>query len=282
MLVELSRVKIGSIWRGAILLGLSALLYGCGTKHANIKQGSFDVHLPKPFWGPGTYIYPDEFYIRGNLSYSIEDDELSSIDDGSLETDVKYDLQNNPLSGSLDVFYKKKYYDWGGRLALEPYPSMAFFVGMNDLYGEVGAGLRLGYSMDKASYSGHYVYESCTFVGCIDKEEGDFQETERSYNNANFEVFLFSSLFVTEALSLNFSTGFYQPWLFRKSLYFNNVSDSEDYELSFSFPSIFSQYAGASLILLNHIQLSVGETVYGSPSLSKWHLQTALSISYLY
>lgn len=278
----LPRIKISSIWRVAILLGLSALLYGCGGKHANIKNGSFDVDLPKPFWGPGIFLYQNELHIRGSLSYSIEDEEFSSINDASMETDVKYDYQKNPLSGSLDIFYKMSRFDWGGRLAVEPYPSITLFVGLNDLYGEVGAGFRLGYSKDKASYSGHYIYESCTFVGCIDKEEGDFQETERSYNNANFEVFVFSSIFVTDVLSVNFSTGLYQPWLFRRSLYFENVDNSEDYILSISFPFIFSQYAGVSLFLLEHIQLNVGESVYGSPSLSKWHWQTNISASYLF
>lgn len=275
-------IKISSIWCVAILLGLSALLYGCSGKHANIKNGSFDVNLPKPFWGPGIFLYQNEFHIRGSLSYSIEDEESSSIDDASTETDIKYDFLKNPLSGSVDIFYKMNRFDFGGRLAVDPYPAIILFVGFNDLYGEVGVGSRLGYSKDNASYSGHYIYESCTFVGCIDKEEGDFQETERSYNNANFEVFLFSSIFVTDVISLNFSTGLYQPWLFRRSLYFENVDNSDDYKLSISFPSIFSQYAGVSLFLLEHIQLSAGETVYGSPSLSKWHLQTNISASYLF
>lgn len=270
------------------------LLHGCTSYTANIKDGSFDVNLPKPFWGPGTYIYPDEIYIRGTLSYSIEDKELLPLKDiekdvsknvqGSQE--VRYALQNNSINGSVDIFFKKWSLFMGGRLAAELgssglVPSLLLFWGCNGLYGEFGLGTRLGYSKDNAKYSGTYVYAPCSIDGCWDEERGNFQE-EHFYKNINIGIYAFSSFFVMETLSLNFSMGLYQPWLFRSSVYLENVPSPYDYDITIDFPFLFSQYVGATYTLLNHIQFSAGETVYYTPYSDKFHWQTNFSISYLF
>ncbi|WP_295683895.1 hypothetical protein [uncultured Fibrobacter sp.] len=283
----LPEIKIGPIWRCAILLALLFLLYGCATYSANIKEGSFDVNPPKPFWGPGTYIFPDEFYIRGTMSYSIEDKETFSLEKYEKEksdkkktknNNINYVLQKNPFSGSVEFFCKKEIYDGGARLAIEPYPSVILFAGINALYGEFGFGLRIGYSKDDASYSGDYFYES---PNGAEDDNGKFQE-EHSYHNANYGIYMFSSIFVTEILSLNFSTGLYQPWLYRRSLYLENVNYPEDYDISIDFPFLLSQYVGVTLFLLDHIQLSTGETVFYSSYIEPIHWQTNISISYLF
>ena len=290
----LPRIKISSIWRVAILLGLSALLYGCPSYTANIKDGSFDVSLPKLFWGSGTYIYPDELYIRGSLSYSIEDKEslpLKDVEEDESkklqgDQDIRYVLQNNPFSGSVDIFFKKWPLFLGGRLAAELgssglVPSLLVFYGINGIYGEFGLGTRLGYSKDNAKYSGTYVHEPCSIDGCWDEEKGDFEE-EHFYKNVNIGVYAFSSLFVMETLSLNFSTGLYQPWLFRSSVYLENVPSPYDYDITIDFPFLFSQYVGATYTLLNHIQFSAGEIVYYTLHSDKLHWQTTFSMSYLF
>ena len=291
MLVELSRVKIGSIWRVAILLGLSILLYGCTSYTANIKDGSFDVNLPKPFWGPGIYTTSDKLYVRGTISYTLEDKEslpLKDIEKRDSESkskddrDIKYTIPGKPFSGSIDVFYKKFSCEWGGRLVLEPYPSGIIFVGMNGLSGEFGLGLRLGYSKDDVRYFGQYVYVPCTIDGCMDEKEGDFQE-EHSSNNVSYGLYAYSSFFVTKTLFLNFSTGFYQPWLFKNTIYLEDVpSSNHDYDIDFSLPFFLLQYAGASFIILEHVQFSAGETVFYTPYSDKLHWQTTFSMSYLF
>ena len=286
--MNLLGIKVSSIWRCVILLSLSMLLHGCTSYTANIKEGSFDVNLPKPFWGAGTYIYPDEIYIRGTLSYSIEDKELLPLKD--IEKDgfpkqdgcIKYAILGTPFSGSLDVFFKKWYFGWGGRLVLEPYPSGILFVGINGLHGEYGFGLRFGYSRDKVRYSGQYIYTPCSIDGCMSETIGDFQE-EHSNDNVNLGVYTYSSFFVSEFLSLNFSTGLYQPWFLKNEVYLEDVpTTNHDYDINFFLPFLFSQYVGATYTLLNHIQFSAGETVYYTPYSDKFHWQTNFSISYLF
>lgn len=276
-------IKISSIWRVAILLGLSILLYGCATYSANIKEGSFDVNPPKPFFGPGTYVYPDVFNFRVAFAYTIEEKEtfpLKGVEKESSsngDADINYFLESNPVSGYLDIYYKINIFDWGGRVAMEPYPSILFFAGINALYGECGVSLRIGYSKDDASYSGHYNYYSMNGID----DDGDFQE-QHSLHNANIGINLFSSLFIIKNLSLNFSTGFYQPWFFRRSIYIGDADIPHDYDITIDFPYLLSQYAGASFIILEHVQFSAGETVFYTPYSDKLHWQTTFSMSYLF
>ena len=296
-------IKISSIWRVAILLGLSALLYGCVYYKANINEGSFNVNTPTPFWGLGTYIYSDKLYIRGSLSYSIEDRETLPLegvenegykyenDKDYLEllpqedADIQYVLLKNSFGGSIDILYKKWVYFFGGRIAFDYYPSITLFGGINARYGEAGFGFRLGYSKENARYSGRYGYQGTFSTGTFSWDDSSVTssfEGSGSYNNANFGIYTFSSLFVTNMLSLNFSTGFYQPWFFRRSIYIGDADIPHDYDITIDFPYLLSQYAGASFIILEHVQFSAGETVFYTPYSDKLHWQTTFSMSYLF
>ena len=303
MLVELSRVKMGSIWRGAILLGLSALLYGCVNYKANINEGSFNINTPKPFWGPGTYIDSPGLHIRGSLSYSVEDKNRVplqgvenegykyEIDEETLEllpqedANIQYVIQNQPFGGSVDIFYKKWLIFGGGRIAFDYYPSITLFGGINSRSVEAGWGLRLGVSKDDARYSGRYGYEGEFSTGTFSWDDSSYTSSFKgsdSYINANFGAYYFLSFFVIDGLSLNISTGFYQPWLFKQSIYIEDAAISHDYDISLYFPFFLSQYMGATYTLLNHIQFSAGETLFITPYSGKRHWQTTFSVSYLY
>ena len=285
-----------------ILLLLSTLLYGCVYYKANINEGSFNVYAPKPFLGPGVYLFSDQLYIRGSLAYTVEDKEALVMNDVKNEgyeysrdevsyeilpqedANIRYIMQSYPLSGAIDVFYKKRFGFGGGHIALDPYPSITFFVGMNALYGEGGWGIRIGYSKDDASISGRYGYGGEMSIGTFCWEDSTFRdsfEVSGSYNNANLGIYLFSSVFIAKSLSLNFSTSLYQPWL-RRSIYVENAAIPHDYDITMDFPFFFSQYVGATLFLFERVQLSAGETVYYTPSSDKLHLQTNFSASYLF
>jgi hypothetical protein len=187
----------------------------------------------------------------------------------------------------MDVFAKTWLFLGGGRIEMSPYPSATLFAGLNSLFGEFGLGARLGYSKDKATYSGKYLYVE---NGGLDDDvlfntvvKGKFEETH-SYSNANFGLYAYSSLFVTEHFSLNFSTGYYQPWLFRSSLQLDNIEVPGDYDITIDFPYFLSQYAGATISLFDHVLLSVGETYYytRSPASANNIWQTHFSLSYMY
>jgi hypothetical protein len=187
----------------------------------------------------------------------------------------------------MDVFAKTWLFLGEGRIEMSPYPTATLFAGLISLFDEFGLGARLGYSKDKATYSGKYL---CVENGSLDDDvlfntvvKGKFEETH-SYSNANFGLYAYSSLFVTEHFSLNFSTGYYQPWLFRNSLQLDNIEVPGDYDITIDFPYFLSQYAGATISLFDHVLLSVGETYYytRSPASANNIWQTHFSLSYMY
>jgi len=283
------------------LIILVFLLYGCSVHKANITKGTFDVDVPEPFWGTGVWVMPNTVYFRGNIAYTVGDKEIVPLDGLTNEgyrrprgeslpdedANIEYRLKDSPFSGSLDVFVKRWVFLGGGRVEMDPYPSVTLFAGLNSLVGEFGIGTRLGYSKDKATYSGKYLYVE---NGGLDDDvlfntvvKGKFEETH-SYSNANFGLYAYSSLFVTEHFSLNFSTGYYQPWLFRSSLQLDNIEVPGDYDITIDFPYFLSQYAGATISLFDHVLLSVGETYYytRSPASANNIWQTHFSLSYMY
>jgi len=283
------------------LIILVFLLYGCSVHKANITKGSFDVDVPEPFWGTGVWVMPNTVYFRGNIAYTVGDKEIVPLDGLTNEgyrrprgeslpdedANIEYRLKDSPFSGSMDVFAKTWLFLGGGRIEMSPYPSVTLFAGLNSLFGEFGLGARLGYSKDKATYSGKYLYVE---NGGLDDDvlfntvvKGKFEETH-SYSNANFGLYAYSSLFVTEHFSLNFSTGYYQPWLFRSSLQLDNIEVPGDYDITIDFPYFLSQYAGATISLFDHVLLSVGETYYytRSPASANNIWQTHFSLSYMY
>lgn len=283
------------------LIILVFLLYGCSVHKANITKGTFDVDVPEPFWGTGVWVMPNTVYFRGNIAYTVGDKEIVPLDGLTNEgyrrprgeslpdedANIEYRLKDSPFSGSLDVFVKRWVFLGGGRVEMDPYPSVTLFAGLNSLFGEFGLGARLGYSKDKATCSGKYLYVE---NGGLDDDvlfntvvKGKFEETH-SYSNANFGLYAYSSLFVTEHFSLNFSTGYYQPWLFRSSLQLDNIEVPGDYDITIDFPYFLSQYAGATISLFDHVLLSVGETYYytRSPASANNIWQTHFSLSYMY
>lgn len=283
------------------LIILVFLLYGCSVHKANITKGTFDVDVPEPFWGTGVWVMPNTVYFRGNIAYTVGDKEIVPLDGLTNEgyrrprgeslpdedANIEYRLKDSPFSGSMDVFAKTWLFLGGGRIEMSPYPSVTLFAGLNSLFGEFGLGARLGYSKDKATYSGKYLYVE---NGSLDNDvlfntvvKGKFEETH-SYSNANFGLYAYSSLFVTEHFSLNFSTGYYQPWLFRSSLQLDNIEVPGDYDITIDFPYFLSQYAGATISLFDHVLLSVGETYYytRSPASANNIWQTHFSLSYMY
>ena len=283
------------------LIILVFLLYGCSVHKANITKGTFDVDVPEPFWGTGVWVMPNTVYFRGNIAYTVGDKEIVPLDGLTNEgyrrprgeslpdedANIEYRLKDSPFSGSMDVFVKRWIFLGGGRVEMDPYPSVTLFAGLNSLFGEFGLGARLGYSKDKATYSGKYLYVE---NGGLDDDvlfntvvKGKFEETH-SYSNANFGLYAYSSLFVTEHFSLNFSTGYYQPWLFRSSLQLDNIEVPGDYDITIDFPYFLSQYAGATISLFDHVLLSVGETYYytRSPASANNIWQTHFSLSYMY
>ena len=259
------------------------------------------MDVPEPFWGTGVWVMPNTVYFRGNIAYTVGDKEIVPLDGLTNEgyrrprgeslpdedANIEYRLKDSPFSGSLDVFVKRWVFLGGGRVEVDPYPSVTLFAGLNSLVGEFGVGTRLGYSKDKATYSGKYLYVE---NGSLDDDvlfntivKGKFEETH-SYSNANFGLYAYSSLFVTEHFSLNFSTGYYQPWLFRSSLQLDNIEVPGDYDITIDFPYFLSQYAGATISLFDHVLLSVGETYYytRSPASANNIWQTHFSLSYMY
>jgi hypothetical protein len=112
----------------------------------------FDVNLPKPFWGPGIYTTSDKLYVRGTISYTLEDKEslpLKDIEKRDSESkskddrDIKYTIPGKPFSGSIDVFYKKFSCEWGGRLVFGTLSFWNFLCGNEWFIWRIWVGLTI-------------------------------------------------------------------------------------------------------------------------------------------
>lgn len=111
------------------------------------------------------------------------------------------------------------------------------------------------------------------------KSEGDFEEGHYQ-KNINLSLFTYSSIFITSKWSLNFSTGLYLPSVWDE-VYLGNVEEPGDYDAMLEAgPFIFSQYAGATLTLLNRVQLRAGEMVYYTIHSDEPLWQTNISVSF--
>lgn len=282
------KIEIVLGWRVVFFLVVSIFLCGCSGRLANVTKGSFETNLPEPFLGAGTYIYPDEFRIRGTLSYNTRDKETLALEGVINEAssqfpeedaDIDLTVQKHPFSGSVDFIYKleKWLFTLGGNMAINPYPSISVFAGINGLYGECGFALGLDYLRSKAIYSGHYVSMDDNWLDR--KSEGDFEEGHYQ-KNINLSLFTYSSIFITSKWSLNFSTGLYLPFVWDE-VYLGNVEEPGDYDAMLEAgPFIFSQYAGATLTLLNRVQLRAGEMVYYTIHSDEPLWQTNISVSF--
>ena len=250
----------------ALITCIGALLCSCSWQKAQVTEGIFDVYAPAPYTGAAFSMDEKSSAMRVSLQIRKNDKEtwqLEGIENEYIHEDgvklqggdanIAYRFKRFPITGSFDYFSKNELSIWGAGIGLDPYPFIRGSIGINSRYIEVGVTAYLNVSMNtsnnKIEWVSHeyqgiaYGYENYT-----GKEEGEYQEFKL---HGGFGGFI--NFFPIKFIAISYAPFFYRPWW---------DDEVRDYEISFRFPYIISQYFGASVLIAKHVQLSAGATVY--------------------
>ena len=266
----------------ALVTCIGALLCSCSWQKASVKEGIFDVYAPTPFTGAAFSMDEKSRAMRASVqirSYGKETWQLEDIQNDDIHEDgvklqggdanIAYRFKRFPITGSFDYFSKNELSLWGAGIGLDPYPFIRGSIGINSRYIEVGVTAYLNVSMNtsnnKIEWVSHeyqgiaYGYENYT-----GKEEGEYQEFKL---HGGFGGFI--NFFPIKFIAISYAPFFYRPWW---------DDEVRDYEISFRFPFIISQYFGVSILIAKHVQLSAGATLYLSPAVkgSYWFFDSGI------
>lgn len=247
----------------ALVTCIGAFLCSCSWQKASVKEGIFDVYAPAPFTGAAFSMDEKSRAMRASVqirSYGKETWQLEDIQNDDIHEDgvklqggdanIAYRFKRFPITGSFDYFSKNELSLWGAGIGLDPYPFIRGSIGINSRYIEVGVTAYLNVSMNtsnnKIEWVSHeyqgiaYGYENYT-----GKEEGEYQEFKL---HGGFGGFI--NFFPIKFIAISYAPFFYRPWW---------DDEVRDYEISFRFPFIISQYFGVSILIAKHVQLSAGD-----------------------
>ena len=103
-----------------------------------------------------------------------------------------------------------------------------------------------------------------TAYGESGTEEGRYQEVK-----FNGGIGGFINFFPIKSIAISYAPFLYRPWW---------DDEVRDYEVSFRFPCIISQYFGASILIAKHVQVSAGTTLYLSTAVkgSYWFFDSGV------
>lgn len=263
------------------------VLVGCGGfNQVNVHTGEFDVYVPPTFAGAGYVVGKDTTINRLSLQAKIQKTETLKLHDvwnkkaqgdetlPREEADIAYHLKNFPVTASHDFIVKFQLLSISFGGGLDPFPYTRFYIGVNDADFEVGLGTQLGFGRYKYSLEGPWLHFCDTFEGDYDCGNGDLViENEWKYS---FTVALggYAGFFITKDLSLSYAPAIYFPWF--------SVDSFDGHDISFDFPYIIEQYFGASYLLNDHFQFSLGATVLVGENFSGRYWQANSNFAYLF
>ena len=241
-------------------------LCSCSWQKANVLEGTFDVYAPAPYTGASFSMDEKSSAMRVSIqirSYGKETWQLKDVQNDDIHEDgvklqggdanIAYRFKRFPITGSFDYFSKNELSMWGAGIGLDPYPFIRGTIGANSRYIEVGVtayvNVSLNHSSVKLNWVSHeyggmmYGYED--YHGSIENEQQEFKFHGGIGGFINF--------FPIKEIAISYAPFFYRPWW---------DDEVRDYEISFRFPYIISQYFGASVLIAKHVQLFAGATVY--------------------
>ena len=252
----------------ALVTCIGVLLCSCSWQKASVKEGTFDVYAPAPFTGAAFSMDEKSSVMRGSLQFRKYDKEtlpLKGIQNETIQGDfysskieersanIAYKFLRYPITGSFDYFSKNRISMWGVGAGLDPSPFIRGTFGLNSRYIETGLTAYVNVGLNNSSvklewisheYQGMmYGYED--YHGSIENEQREFKFHGGIGGFINF--------FPIKEIAISYAPFFYRPWW---------DDEVRDYEISFRFPYIISQYFGASVLIAKHVQLSAGATVY--------------------
>lgn len=291
-----------------ILLLVVVLLCGCGTYKMSVNQGSFDTSVPPTVRGAEFEMPSNSSASRltlGVQEYARKTTKLSKVKNGAsivcykthcsdideyseilppTVADISYVFTSFPVTFEYEHLQKGeiRYISYG--VGLDPMPYGEAAVGLNFRFGEMGLSSYFGLDFGKTKYNYDNISYTPCFITCGDDIDHD-ENTD--YNSWQFHfrggIGAYMSLFLGN-IALTYSPQLNSPWLWKTDLNTKDYwgDDGTDYDISFDFPKVISNYFGVSYDFHKYVQYSMGVTV-----LNGWQLYERLyflssSISYIF
>ena len=259
-------------------------LCSCSWQKAQVTEGVFDVYAPAPYTGAAFSMDEKSSAMRASIQIrkneketwqleGIQNDPIHSDNHGKSlnksDANIAYRFKRFPVTGSFDYFSKNRISMWGAGIGLDPYPFIRGAVGINSQHIEAGItaylNMSLNTSTNKISWISHdYEGMMSGYEDHEGTEEGRYQEVK-----FNGGIGGFINFFPIKSIAISYAPFLYRPWW---------DDEVRDYEVSFRFPCIISQYFGASILIAKHVQVSAGTTLYLSTAVkgSYWFFDSGI------
>lgn len=252
-------------------------LCSCSWQKAQVTEGLFDVYAPAPYTGAAFSMDEKSSAMRASIQIrkneketwqleGIQNDPIHSDNHGeSLNTsnaNIAYRFKRFPVTGSFDYFSKNIISMWGVGIGLDPYPFIRGTVGVNSRHIEAGITAYLNMSQNTSTNKINWI--SHNYEGMMSGYEDHAGTVEGKYQEVKFNGGIggFINYFPIKSIAISYTPFLYRPWW---------DDEVRDYEVSFRFPFIFTQYFGASVLIAKHVQVSAGATLYLSPAVKGSH-----------
>ena len=272
-----------------IVLCIFALcLSGCGSfNQLNVQSGEFDVYIPSVFTGAGYTVKKDSSAKRISAQIKIQKEEnlkLNKIwnkevsgDDKTLpkeEANIAYRLKNFPVTVSYDYMTKGELWLASLGTGLDPFPYFRAYTGLNSSHFETGIGFQIDFGKYRYSLEGDWLRHCDTFEGDYDCGDGHLSVDEKARFSFTAVLGAYVGFIITKELALTYAPAIYFPWW--------SIGSFDNHDITFDFPFILEQYMGASYVLKNKYQISIGTTVYVGENFAGKHWQASTGVGYLF
>ena len=225
-------------------------------------------------WNKEVYVCDLEGECKATDDYDLKLDERKA--------DIDYILKSFPVSIDFEWMNKFEMVYTAYGFGLDPLPYAKASFGFNFRYGEIGATAFWGLDYGKASYKYEGVFVSGGCIMCVSPEpKYTIGENSDSYLHFRGGIGGYASLFLGP-IALVYAPSLTKPWLWRDDLEgkaFQGIEPMDDYDISFTFPWLITNYFGitythnkvaqfrAGVSIVNGKQLA-DRTYYGSASAS--------------
>lgn len=257
----------------AILIAFSAIislsLTGCGTHKMNVNRGTFQVISQPTINGYGVELENNKTSKRVVAEYSYGNNTTKKLNDvknrhvntesdrdlPASNADISYRIIENNFDSKIELSKKWNYaITWiGAGFSLFPYVYVN--AGINSKHFEFGAASLLGYSYNKASYTGVSAYWGNPTLG-IGPGYGDDSVDYNGWQWHSYaSEYIYASLMYS-SIAIKYSASISYPMGLFNDLPISN--ESEEYDLSFQFPYILKQSIQFSYHTSSNVELSIG------------------------
>ena len=263
------------------LLIVAFFLSGCGTQEVCLSKGRFSFPVAHSFTGVAKELPENSSIDNGTVSLAYVPDaslRVSGVRNYGATIDFVYSLNRFPLMVSYMHLWKRQTAVFGFGFGGGRYIYGRFLAGLNQKHFEWGGYFDLGYSFDRGSYE--YSFYESSGLGLGGEEFSHYGDSTYSEKYIPHLTLAFGGYisYYNGAFGVTYAPSLYAPWC-RSDLPIN-AFNSGNYDISFSFPIILSQYVGISFWLTEHWKIAGGATFLIPQSFDGLAITANTSISF--